>query len=343
MGGALSRGKAAADPEVLADLRRLWHMLMHGCPSDHADQLFLPEAAFQHALTSGRNGVIVKRVFDMLDIARRGAVTCDEFACGLLPLASPRVPETERLRFLFRCYNLDGSGHITREDLMMHVLVSTLHSDLSLRVEEAEAVVAATFASVGCAGSQHLGWAEFKRLLRARPRLIERSLARLRIDVNLGMARLILASDTNRWLEIEPLSHAISPDTAPASPNPRTPVTDYTHLRRGDGDVDLSARETRDGSFAGDLPSRRSEPTLMSMWTSGTDYSDGAEREQQAYETPLHPRRYTSQWEDESPDRRSWAAWTVDSVAGLRKSYRNAQSRYEEDRHEQRTLRVLIP
>jgi Ca2+-binding EF-hand superfamily protein len=338
MGNESSRTSAEIDPQALAELRRLWAVLMHSCPVDHADEEHLPEAAFQLALTCGLNGPIVKRIFDMLDVERRGALTCDEFAVGLLPLASPRWPEADKLRFLFRCYNLDGSGGISREDLTVHLLIASMRddplSDLRLSVTQAEAVVDATFASVGCDGCKRLGWADFKRLLRARPRLVERSLARFRINVNLTMAYTILASDTARWLEIENCPELDSPRTplTPRTPRtpykprtPRTPAAQSARAKREaerEPDTGRGPRPLRQG--------RTSEMIVRERLASELGY---------VYMTPGIAQRYGV----ESPDDRSWARWTIDSVADLRQSYDDARYREMESKHEQRTLKVLIP
>jgi Ca2+-binding EF-hand superfamily protein len=338
MGNGSSRTPAEIDTQALADLRRLWAVLMHSCPVDYANDEHLPEAAFQLAFTCGNNGAIVKRIFDMLDVERRSALTCDEFAVGLLPLASARWPEADKLRFLFRCYNLDGFGNISREDLTVHVLIASMRdspfSDLALSVEQAEAAVEATFASVGCDRSKRLGWAEFRRLLSARPRLVERSLTRLRINVNLTMAHTILASDTARWLEIEDCPELGSPRTPHRTDTSRTPHT--PHMSRTPGFERAGAKrqaEREPDSGGGCRPSleeRRSEPSIRDMLASDIGY---------AYRTQGIAQRY----KERSPDDRSWARWTIDSVASLRQSYDDARYREMESRHEQRTLKVLIP
>lgn len=341
MGNGASRAPAEIDPHALADLRRLWAVLMHSCPVDYANDEHLPEAAFQLAFTCWHNGAIVKRIFDMLDVERRGALTCDEFAVGLLPLASARWPEADKLRFLFRCYNLDGSGSISREDLTIHVLIASMRdgpfSDLGLSVEQAEAAVEATFASAGCDHCKRLGWAEFRRLLRARPRLVERSLARLRINVNLTMAHTILASDTARWLEIEDCPELDSPRTPqrPRAPHtPRTPCTPHTS-RTSALERARSKRGAECVPESGDgcrtpREERRTELSIRDTLASELGY---------AYTTPGITQRYS----ERSPDDRSWARWTIDSVASLRQSYDDARHREMEFRHEQRTLKVLIP
>jgi len=348
MGSVQSQPADALDAlhaHTLRELRQLWVVLMHSrpCGQVHHHEDLLPEAAFQLAFTSGRNGAIVKRVFDMIDTDRRGALTREEFALGLLPLASSSCSEGERTRFLFRCFNLDGAGGISREDLTIHTLLASardgLDSDLALTVEQAEAIVATTFASIGCEGKQRIGWTEFQSLLGARPRLLQRCLLRLRINVNLSMAQRILASDTARWLEIEPCPdleasrlsflESFAPRTPVRTPGRRvridaTPVTDM------ECDTDLH----EDASWV-EQP-ECTEPSNMESSSSNLDL---------AYRTPV-ARRYG----DELKRQRSLGTWTANSLANLRKSYHEARQsvndaryRHIEDLHEQRTLQVLIP
>lgn len=138
MGGRWSRLSAPSKPAAQqADLRKLWQLLTReltlpshaefagatpGAGASDPDEPLLPWAVFQDLFSDEWNGPIVKRVFDVLDYTRRGAISADEFVVGLHPL-TPAGRISDRLRFVFRCLDLDDSQSISREELLVWLRV----------------------------------------------------------------------------------------------------------------------------------------------------------------------------------------------------------------------------
>lgn len=83
--------------------------------SDRSGKLSLQELL---ALPELQNNPLVKRVADVFDKDGSGDVDFKEFLQGLSTFSS-KVDKTEKLRFAFQIYDLDGDGFISREELFM--------------------------------------------------------------------------------------------------------------------------------------------------------------------------------------------------------------------------------
>ena len=223
MGGRWSRLSAPSKPAAQqADLRKLWQLLTReltlpshaefagatpGAGASDPDEPLLPWAVFQDLFSDEWNGPIVKRVFDVLDYTRRGAISADEFVVGLHPL-TPAGRISDRLRFVFRCLDLDDSQSISREELLVWLRVCASSDavreqmpftpeqleqarpnaphDMARRGARARAtrehsraqVATATFADAQLDESGELRWEGFARLIQGRPRLAERMACR---------------------------------------------------------------------------------------------------------------------------------------------------------------------
>jgi len=83
--------------------------------SDSSGKLSLQELL---ALPELQNNPLVKRVADVFDKDGSGDVDFTEFLQGLSTFGS-KVEKTEKLRFAFQIYDVDGDGFISREELFM--------------------------------------------------------------------------------------------------------------------------------------------------------------------------------------------------------------------------------
>ena len=102
------RADQAIDAEH-ADLHKLWQLMTRDLPPPERPPIWALEpeeplltwGEFQLVLgTAGPSGPVVKRIFDMLDCERRGAITREEFVRGLSPLALARAPHKTQLHVL---------------------------------------------------------------------------------------------------------------------------------------------------------------------------------------------------------------------------------------------------
>jgi len=148
--------------------------------------------------------MVVKRIFDILDVEGHGAVTRAEFVDGLIHLACVRTAELDRLRFIFRCFDLDGSDAISRDELLVYLhLYTSQDADTQLSCPQLERVVETTFALVNLMDEKsHMGWKEFLRLVSLRPGLIERIVAMLGFNANKAMAQVIMDTPAETWMSV---------------------------------------------------------------------------------------------------------------------------------------------
>jgi len=269
MGGALSCAhraapclrrrnppRAAADAED-AELHKLWQLITRDLPPPEQPPLWAPEpdeplltwGEYQLVFgTAGPSGPVVKRIFDMLDCERRGAISREEFVRGLSPLVSARAPVAEKLRFVFRCLDLDDSQSISREELLIHLHAHTSRASARGRMasfapEQLEAVVEHTFAGAQLDGTGQLRWEGFTALLQGRPLLLEQLARSLSLDVNKAIAHLVMGNDDD-WMRVG----VAEAEAVAASQSHRA-----SHRRTSSADTAASAR-SMPGSPAAPAP-----------------------------------------------------------------------------------------
>ena len=193
------------------DLATLFYLICQtqiGTPT-HKYQMKLQRAAFQHALggDTAHQAVIAHRLFDVIGHTETGTVTCDQFVRGLIPLACPNHLPVEATQLLFQCYDLDDSGSISREEVLVHLYLLLLRSNageyLALSPQQLEHLVAATFKTASLNEQGEISHNEFAGLLSRQKEFSPQILSALRLDLNRTIAQLILTFDEQCWLHLE--------------------------------------------------------------------------------------------------------------------------------------------
>lgn len=164
-------------------------------------------AGFQYAFGTSSNAPLIKRIFDLIDCDRSGAVSADAFVRGLFPLYSRRASIAMKMHSLFSCFDLDGSGSISREDLLV-ALCGSLQQQCPLSLEQLEQVISHTFIEMDVDVDGAINWQDFSAYFNRRPAALHKMLQSLEFNVNLVTAELWLAMGEG-WLK---------PRGGPASP-----------------------------------------------------------------------------------------------------------------------------
>jgi Ca2+-binding EF-hand superfamily protein len=187
-----------------ADLHTLFRLLVARCrsttlfagpesltdpePEPKPGDRIMSRAEFQMIFSSGANPALVHRLFDMLCSA--DGVSFEGFSEGLAPLVAADATHYDRLRFLFEACDLDGSGHISRDELFV-----LLHQACGLSAEYIEPVVESTMQQLDTDSDGQISWAEFEAHYAERPAVLLRLTETLGLNVNFLTARLILSLD----------------------------------------------------------------------------------------------------------------------------------------------------
>lgn len=209
-------------------------------------EVIISRAEFISAFATAQNSALIHRIYAMLAADSRrageeegeGGVGFESFAAGLAPVVAADATRRDRLRFLFDACDLDGSGHVTPDEL--HVL---LHHACGVPAECVEAVVEATIRRLDADGDGLICWGEFEEYYASRPDELRQLTAHLGLSVNRITARLVMSLD----------AAGLAPPPGPRAPGDTSrvvsvlsasvrvdPLADYS-LRR-------SAAELREGS-----------------------------------------------------------------------------------------------
>lgn len=179
------------------DLRALFNLAVSDCGGAEPDA-FLGWGDFQAAFGVECNAPLIKRIFDLLDPDGDGSISFDCFADGLYPLYSQHATQYDRLMFLFRCFDLDGSDTISKSELLT-ALERTL-SQHGIPSELHEQVVSDTFLLFGAEGDEEISWELFEAYYSSRPEEAKSLARRVELDVNRLLVDVWM-SVPDRWME----------------------------------------------------------------------------------------------------------------------------------------------
>mmetsp|Transcript_9816 Transcript_9816/g.28997 ORF Transcript_9816/g.28997 Transcript_9816/m.28997 type:complete len:401 (+) Transcript_9816:69-1271(+) len=270
-------------------------------------EVIISRAEFISAFATAQNSALIHRIYAMLAADSRrageeegeGGVGFESFAAGLAPVVAADATRRDRLRFLFDACDLDGSGHVTPDEL--HVL---LHHACGVPAECVEAVVEATIRRLDADGDGLICWGEFEEYYASRPDELRQLTAHLGLSVNRITARLVMSLDAagSAHSRPPPRPSAGSASPPPGSraglappPGPRAPgdtsrvVSVLSASVRVDPLADYSLRrsaaELREGSDP--IAMRADQPPPFHA--RDTDFFGGATASETASETASDP------------------------------------------------------
>ncbi|KZV31758.1 calcineurin B-like protein 4 [Dorcoceras hygrometricum] len=89
---------------------------------------------------SSKQNLLAERLFDLFDVNHDGAIEFEGFVRSL-NIFHPGAPETDKVAFAFRLYDLRQTGFIEREGLKEMVFATLSESELSLSDDVVETIV----------------------------------------------------------------------------------------------------------------------------------------------------------------------------------------------------------
>ncbi|XP_021846572.1 calcineurin B-like protein 4 isoform X2 [Spinacia oleracea] len=134
---------------------------------------FIQKEELQLALfkNSKKKSLFLDRMFDLFDVNNNGLIEFGEFVRSL-SVFHPRTPETDKLEYAFRLYDLRGTGYIEREELKEMVVALLNESDLHLSNDNIEAIVDKTFTETDLKGDGKIDMEEWEEYVAKNPKLL---------------------------------------------------------------------------------------------------------------------------------------------------------------------------
>ena len=119
-----------------------------------------------------RSLFLAERLLVALGGAQRRFETAEEFVTVAQRLMA--APVSQKLEFMFRFYDIDGDGAISREELDRLVHIALAENDLRLSDQEADKLVDAVMVAGDRDGDKRIGPGEFVTMMLAHPELQRR-------------------------------------------------------------------------------------------------------------------------------------------------------------------------
>ncbi|KAJ3695057.1 hypothetical protein LUZ60_000434 [Juncus effusus] len=158
---------------------------------------------FQFALfrNSTKANLFADRVFDLFDVKRNGVIEFGEFVRSL-SVFHPNAPESKKIEFAFRLYDLRHTGSIERVELKEMVLALLNESDLHLSDEIVETIVDNTFKQADSNGDGKIDPDEFKVFAKKNPALLKNMTLPYLKDITMAFPSFIVHSDISEDMPI---------------------------------------------------------------------------------------------------------------------------------------------
>ncbi|CAN8245556.1 unnamed protein product [Cochlearia groenlandica] len=190
------------DPHVLAsetpftvnEIEAL-HNLFKKLSTSIIDDGLIHKEEFLLALfrNSTMQNLFADRVFYMFDRKRNGVIEFGEFVRSL-SIFHPHAPEHEKSSFMFKLYDIHGTGFIDRRELKKMVRALLVETDLELSEESVEAIVEQTMLEVDTNKDGKIDEEEWKELVAKNPSILNNMTLPYLKEVTLAFPSFVLDS-----------------------------------------------------------------------------------------------------------------------------------------------------
>ncbi|KAK2964670.1 putative Calcineurin subunit B [Blattamonas nauphoetae] len=132
----------------------------------------IDQEEFREALGLTNSDYIVHRIFSVFDENGDGFINVKEFICGL-SFMSKKATFEDKLKFVFRIYDLDRDGFIDKEELYNVFKASLDQTALSLTEEQMRSMIDSTFFEADLNHDGLISYDEFRLMVIKHPQMID--------------------------------------------------------------------------------------------------------------------------------------------------------------------------
>ncbi|GJS63524.1 calcineurin B-like protein 7 [Tanacetum coccineum] len=149
---------------------------------------------------SSMQNLFADRMFESFDIKKNGVIEFDEFVRSL-SIFHPDAPESDKIEFMFRLYDLRHTGFIEREELKEMVVALLSEMDVSVSDEDIEAILDKTILDADLNGDGKIDLEEWKIFISKNPSILKNMTLPLLREITQAFPNFVLNTQV-RELEV---------------------------------------------------------------------------------------------------------------------------------------------
>ncbi|XP_024993530.1 calcineurin B-like protein 7 isoform X1 [Cynara cardunculus var. scolymus] len=149
---------------------------------------------------SSMQNLFADRLFDLFDIKKNGVIEFEEFVRSL-SVFHPDAPESDKIEFMFRLYDLRCTGYIEREELKDMVLAVLSEMTVSLSDDAVETILDKTILDADLKGDGRIDLEEWKAFISKNPSILKNMTLPLLREITQAFPNFVLDTQV-RDLEV---------------------------------------------------------------------------------------------------------------------------------------------
>ncbi|KAI3812813.1 hypothetical protein L1987_17525 [Smallanthus sonchifolius] len=181
--------------EALYDL---FERLSHAIIED--DRIHKEEFRLALFSNSSMQNLFADRLFDTFDIKKNGVIEFDDFVRSL-SIFHPDAPESDKIEFMFRLYDLRHTGFIERIELKKMVLALVSEMNVDLSDDAVELILDKTILDADLNGDGKIDLEEWKTYISKNPSILKNMTLPLLREITQAFPNFVLNTQV-RDLEV---------------------------------------------------------------------------------------------------------------------------------------------